>query len=1055
LKRSSRRFFKKTNSLFLQLLFVTLAFALMVVSSGIFVNNMVRTYLKRDAESILTQTQIKIEDELREPATLMISITKDVRDIILKGGSALDVQVYYDELAVELLEKETGFHFDGLHGYFEALDNIYIPAPGWIPPEGFDAKERPWYGSAVEGNGKIVISPMFLSLRTGEYIITFACRIFDYEGQPLGTVAMNVPIHNIAETATRARITRSGYGFLANETFEIVAHPTSDFITMNMRDCGPGFLKMVEFFEQGITSVSELEERNYRNVHTIFYCRQIENGWYLGIMTPKEEYYRSFSILVLFLSCLSIVLVSFMYIILIRIDKSRNRADKAYREHLENILNGMDAMIYVTEPDTGVILFMNDSMKQHYKIKGDSVGLLCYKVLQEGLNERCDFCPCHQLDKNPDKTIVWEEHSTLTNRIYRNVDRYISWPNRKDVHMQYSVDITELVAAKVAAEQSNRSKGIFLAQMSHEIRTPMNAILGISEIQLRDSSLSPDAEEGYKKIYESGNLLLNIINDILDFSKIEAGKMEISPDVYDIPSLLNDSVLVNRLRFESKPIEFNLKVDNNTPLQLIGDELRIRQILNNLLSNAFKYTDEGEVGLSIAVESKNDDDNVMLVFIVSDTGQGMDITQIERLFDEYTRFNLETNRSVSGTGLGMNITKRLVDLMNGELSVTSQVGKGTVFTVRLPQKSCGSVVCGSEVIERLRNFTFNSSSITKKVQILHEYMPYGRVLVVDDVESNLYVAKGMLFPYGMFIDTANSGFKAIEMIKNNPRYDIVFMDHMMPKMDGIQTTKIIRDSGYTGRIVALTANAVVGQAEMFLSNGFDDFIAKPIDSRKLDLILKLYVRDIQPPEVIEAARRQVDQRQPFTRGDTITNQGKRAKSDFLKVIRNDVEKALSVLEDILPKIKYAGNDDLKLFTTTVHGMKSVLLNIDETELSAIALKLEKAGNSGNIEEIIAETPSFISSLKLVMDKHKPKAQEVADDISDDDKIFLKEKLLEIKTACELFQKRSAKTALEELRQKTWPNAVNAQLEEISMCLLHGEFKKIAVAIENSIKMYNY
>jgi len=242
--------------------------------------------------------------------------------------------------------------------------------------------------------------------------------------------------------------------------------------------------------------------------------------------------------------------------------------------------------------------------------------------------------------------------------------------------------ITELEAEKEAAEKSNRLKGIFLAQMSHEIRTPMNAILGISEIQLRDTTLTPEAEDGYRKIYESGNLLLNIINDILDFSKIDAGKMEIMIDKYDIPSLLNDTALLNRMRFESKPLEFNLHVDENTPLELIGDELRIRQILNNLLSNAFKYTDVGEVGLSIHVESaagsaesagsaetagtagtagsaetagtatlpEDGDDNVILVFKVSDTGQGMTDKQIEVLFNEFKRFNMDTNRSISSTG---------------------------------------------------------------------------------------------------------------------------------------------------------------------------------------------------------------------------------------------------------------------------------------------------------------------------------------------------------------------------------------------------------------------
>jgi signal transduction histidine kinase len=299
----------------------------------------------------------------------------------------------------------------------------------------------------------------------------------------------------------------------------------------------------------------------------------------------------------------------------------------------------------------------------------------------------------------------------------------------------------QLIAAKEAAEQSNRSKGGFLANMSHEIRTPMNAILGISEIQLQDQTLPPNAEEAFKQIHDSGHLLINIINDILDFSKIEAGKLEIVPVKYDIPSLINDTAQLNRLRYESKPIEFMLLLDKNTPLELYGDELRIKQILNNLLSNAFKYTDKGGIELSVCAEQGKDSETVTLVFKVSDTGQGMGEDQVSKLFDEYSRFNMQTNRGISGTGLGMSIAKRLIDMMGGEIFVESEVGKGTTFTVRLPQKSVGTAVCGAEIADSLRKFRFHNMSISKKAQLEHEYMPYGRVMVVDDVASNLYVAK--------------------------------------------------------------------------------------------------------------------------------------------------------------------------------------------------------------------------------------------------------------------------------------------------------------------------
>jgi len=405
----------------------------------------------------------------------------------------------------------------------------------------------------------------------------------------------------------------------------------------------------------------------------------------------------------------------------------------------------------------------------------------------------------------------------------------------------------------IQEQEANQLKSRFLATMSHEIRTPMNVITGITEIQLQKENNPPDTKDAFERIYESGSLLLNIINDILDFSKIAEGKMEIVPFRYDIPSLIHDTVQLNYIRFESKPIEFIVSVDPNTPLELVGDALRVKQILNNLLSNAFKYTEKGEVKLSVSSESSEaSPEDVIIFFRVSDTGQGISEEHIGRLFEDYMRFNRDKNRTVTGTGLGLSITKRLLNLMNGEISVESQPDKGSVFTVRLPQRRFGEAVCGAENARKLREFDFHSSVIAKKTRIVHDYMPYGSVLVVDDVKSNLFVARGLLAPYGLQIDVIDSGTRAIEKIKEGNVYDIIFMDHMMPVMNGIEATKILRGMGYDRPIVALTANAMVGQAEMFMQNGFDAFITKPIDTRKLNAVLKDFIRDKKPSETVNA-----------------------------------------------------------------------------------------------------------------------------------------------------------------------------------------------------------
>ena len=614
------------------------------------------------------------------------------------------------------------------------------------------------------------------------------------------------------------------------------------------------------------------------------------------------------------------------------------------------------------------------------------------------------------------------------------------------------------------ANNANKAKSSFLASMSHEIRTPMNAILGIAEIQLRDESLTQNAQEAMEKIYESGDLLLNIINDILDLSKIEAGKLELIPFKYDIPSLINDSVQLNRLRYDSKPVELIIHIDENIPNYFFGDELRIKQVMNNILSNAFKYTDEGRVDLYVSVEPQQDEnsDDVTLVFRICDTGQGMTKEQIDKLFDEYSRFNAEANRKTVGTGLGMSITKHLLDLMNGEISVKSEPGEGTEFIVRIPQKRVGSEICGKEVADKMRNFNFRSSTLTNKTQFIREYMPYGSVLVVDDVESNIYVIKGMLLPYGIKIDSASSGFEAIKKIEDGNVYDIVFMDHMMPKMDGIETTKKLRDMGYKYNIVALTADAIIGRAEMFLQNGFDGFISKPIDSRELNVMLNEFIRNQKPREVIEAVRYFAFQHKNNALQDTPQTgaaQWASLNNELIAAAALDVENALAVLDEIMPwstmNLTANNNIDLVLYTTTVHGIKSALANIGEKQLSEIALRLELAGDKGDTDTILTETGGFTDLLRLFMDKIKRSKTDAGKDISqvvsDDDMVFLHSKLNEVKTACEKLVLRDAKNAMNEIKLKTWPQNISDIINEISLHLIRGEYSKVASAADKVIE----
>ena len=613
------------------------------------------------------------------------------------------------------------------------------------------------------------------------------------------------------------------------------------------------------------------------------------------------------------------------------------------------------------------------------------------------------------------------------------------------------MDITEtknlllqMQEQRTLAEAANRAKSDFLSTMSHEIRTPMNAILGITEIALSNDPICANMEESLSKIYASGDMLLGIINDILDFSKIEAGKLELVNEKYEIASVISDTSQLNMMRIGSKQIEFELEVDENLPAHLLGDELRVKQILNNILSNAFKYTDAGTVRMSISSQKSDADGAVTLIFRISDTGQGMTEEQVAKLFDEYSRFNMDANRTTEGTGLGMSITRNLLRLMHGDISVESEPGKGSTFTVRLPQGIVNGDVLGKGMAENLHNFRTSSRTQMKRVQITRELMPYGSVLIVDDVETNLYVAKGLLSPYQVMIETADSAFAAIEKIKNGKVYDIIFMDHMMPKMDGIEATKIIRDMGYSKPIVALTANAVAGQADIFLSNGFDDFISKPIDVRQLNTVLNKHIRDKQKPETIAAARQSLEISDTDKSKHTINPR-------FAYAFARDAAKSIAALEEISGRESYSDYEDMRTYIIHVHGMKSALANIRGMDLSAVALKLEMLARDNNIEALKAETPAFIQALRSVVeeitrtgDENNAGAQAGA---ADTPPTYLSDKLLLIKNACAQYDARTAKGVVAELRSMAWSQSTKDLLNAIAENLLHSDFDEVAASID--------
>jgi signal transduction histidine kinase/CheY-like chemotaxis protein/HPt (histidine-containing phosphotransfer) domain-containing protein len=532
----------------------------------------------------------------------------------------------------------------------------------------------------------------------------------------------------------------------------------------------------------------------------------------------------------------------------------------------------------------------------------------------------------------------------------------------------------EIEALKIKAEESSRAKTSFLANMSHEMRTPLNAVIGLSELTL-DGKVSGEEKENIEKVYTAGMILLGLIDDILDISKIESGKFELNPIDYSLPSLINDTITLNSMRIEERPISFKLFIEETLPSVLHGDDLRVKQIFNNILSNAFKYTKAGTVEWHIAWEKSGDD--VWVVSSVKDSGIGIRKEDMGKLFQNYSQIDKKSHQKIEGTGLGLALTKRMVEMMDGSITVESEYGKGSAFTIKIKQGYVTDIPIGPTVVEKLKSFHFFNEKHLQHSKLVRIQLPYARVLVVDDVEPNLVVVKGILKPYGMQVDCVSSGKDAIAQIRKGIKYNAVFMDHMMPGMDGIETSRIIRteidnDVAKTVPIIALTANAIRGNEEMFLNTGFQAFLSKPIDIARMDAIVRQWVRD---------KTREVDQ--VLLEDNGVQKLSSRHEKEIPGI---DLQKAMTQLgydeeilsltlqsfvdnsPSVLEKLRSFNEEKIRDYTITVHGVKGICRSICAEEASALALSLEQAGKAGDIDFIKMNNNTLINIIeKLIAD----------------------------------------------------------------------------------------
>jgi signal transduction histidine kinase/CheY-like chemotaxis protein len=951
-----------------QLLFIFGAFFLMVLLGSLLVNRILRSRLLEGAEAALFTAEANIKSGLAEAEVTLINSYHVVRVMVNDGASQDDLKVYLENTTRWMRERDGLLGFYGIYGYIRGQ---FIDSVGFNPGDDYIPQRRPWYQTAIRiGNGFAFTAP-YTDAQTGSTIISAVKNLDAPDETVFGILVADVNISWLNDYVRSLRLAPGGYGLTLSRNMALMNHPNTEYMGMQLQGLGGDFPRIARALMANENVYGKII-RDRDGTKLIVFFRQMFNGWYVGLITPYGRFFRDMVYAAVALSQLGFILAFVLSVVLLRIN-----------------------------------------------------------------------------------------------------------------------------AAKMKSDEENRQKSTFLAQMSHEIRTPMNAIIGISEITLREE-ISSRVAENIGSIKQAGNNLLAIINDILDFSRIESGKLEIVPTEYLFSSLINDCISIIRTRLVDKPVHLITRIDGTLPSRLYGDEVRLRQVLLNILSNAVKYTNNGHIVFTVRSEAAvrpAAGDRVDIIFEVADTGIGIRPENMTKLFGQFTRFAESESPHIEGTGLGLAITKNLCQLMGGDINAESEYGVGSVFRMVLPQVvrdpaplaaveapetkptlifetrreyaeammysvsnlgvSCTlaesradfivelvngdyqfvivSSVCFRDIREILADVSvsankdvrlflladygeeidqktikavfmpvqpqvlaqlFNNELENAQDTPLHRGMgvrftaPDCRILVVDDVYSNLVVAEGLLAPYKLKVDSSQSGESAIALVEKHP-YDLVFMDHMMPGMDGIEATARIRalSRSFAAKmpIVALTANAVSGMKEMFLENGFTDYLSKPIDLAKLDEILVRWLprhkqqRERSSPGRTVPAAAGAPPSPALTllasvgvniiKGLSLT--GGREK-EYLKVLSafyRDVLARQSLFADIMSASRASADapEQLNLFVISVHALKSASGTIGADTISREAAELEAAGKAGDRVLIVEKLPAFRSHLTDITD----------------------------------------------------------------------------------------
>lgn len=603
-------------------------------------------------------------------------------------------------------------------------------------------------------------------------------------------------------------------------------------------------------------------------------------------------------------------------------------------------------------------------------------------------------------------------------------------------------DIMKMLSLKrMEVEKATRAKSMFISNISHEIRTPVNAILGINEIILRESSDKKTIEYS-NKIQNAGTTLLSLINDILDFSKIEAGKMQISCSEYNMKDLLSELYNITFVKADEKGLRYELDIAPDLPSKLYGDVLRIKQIILNVMSNAVKYTERGFVRLSMDWQPIGND-NIRILISVADSGKGIKAENIPRLFSSFDRIDENGVHHIEGTGLGMAITKNLLKLMDGTISVESTYGEGSTFTVSMAQK-----VVSREGIGR---FSPDFGGIKEKYEE-SLIAPNAKVLVVDDNSLNILVVEGLLTKTQIQIDTATSGAECLELVAKN-KYDIIFMDHMMPEMDGVQTfqrmLKMDNNMSADAVVIALTANAGENARDSYIAYGFDDYLSKPVSGRSLEeALIKYLPKNLFTIKTVEAKK---DKREK-TPDNTVINY-----EDALLYAGGDkalLKETTASFAEISPLLRNKLSDlieadDIKNYAMEVHALKSNAKLIGANDLVECAYRHECAAKSEDTGFIKDNWDKLIKEWDRVLDNIECDIGDIREAVSTQESIRLSEFELniyidEIKRNLENQHYEVAESLLDDILQYNIDSGLRQEFLSVKEKIRTGKYREIDI-----------